>query len=62
MKPDAEREGGLDRVWEHSILPLLKEHYYGRLSRAQVRDRFGLAAIRGKTGGTAEPQPDLPGP
>jgi len=46
MTPDAEAEGGLDRVWEYSILPLLEEHYYGRLTRPQVRERFGLAAIR----------------
>ena len=46
MTPDVEAEGGLDRVWEYSILPLLEEHYYGRLTRPQVRERFGLAAIR----------------
>lgn len=48
MTPDAEQEGGLERVWEYSILPLLEEHYYGRLTRQQVRERFGLAAIRRK--------------
>jgi len=48
MTPDVEAEGGLDRVWEYSILPLLEEHYYGRLTRPQVRERFGLAAIRNK--------------
>ena len=48
MTPDAEAEGGLDRVWEYSILPLLEEHYYGRLTRPQVRERFGLVAIRNK--------------
>lgn len=48
MTPDAEREGGRERIWEHSILPLLEEHYYGRLTRRQVHDRFGLTAIRTK--------------
>ncbi|TDE26361.1 AAA family ATPase [Actinomadura sp. 6K520] len=48
MGPDAESPDGLDRVWEYSILPLLEEHYYGRLSRGEVHDRFGLTAIRGK--------------
>ena len=52
MAPDAETPRGLDRVWTYSILPLLEEHYYGRLNRAQLRDRFGLAAIR-RRGGTA---------
>jgi 5-methylcytosine-specific restriction protein B len=46
MTPDVEAPGGLERVWAYSILPLLEEHYYGRISRAQIRDRFGLAAIR----------------
>jgi 5-methylcytosine-specific restriction enzyme B len=46
MTPDVEASGGLERVWAYSILPLLEEHYYGRLSRAQIRGRFGLAAVR----------------
>lgn len=46
MKPDAERDGGLERVWEYSILPLLEEHYYGRHSRDEVRAQFGLATLR----------------
>lgn len=58
MTPDAEREGGQERIWEHSILPLLEEHYYGRLTRRQVHDRFGLAAIRAK----AASQPPTAGP
>jgi 5-methylcytosine-specific restriction protein B len=53
MTPDAERPGGQERIWQHSILPLLEEHYYGRLTRRQVHERFGLAAIRAKAG----PQP-----
>jgi 5-methylcytosine-specific restriction enzyme B len=46
MKSDADRDGGLALVWEYSILPLLEEHYYGRLTRSQVHARFGLDAIR----------------
>jgi 5-methylcytosine-specific restriction protein B len=57
MTPDAEHEGGLDRVWEHSILPLLEEHYYGRLSRPQVRERFGLATLRNKLTAAPASQP-----
>ncbi|WP_199750056.1 McrB family protein [Amycolatopsis sp. WAC 04169] len=45
MKPDADR--GLNLVWEHSILPLLEEHFYERLSREQIHETFGLDAIRG---------------
>jgi 5-methylcytosine-specific restriction protein B len=51
MTPDADRSGGLERIWEHSILPLLDEHYYGTLDRQQIRDRFGLSAIRAKAAG-----------
>ncbi len=60
MTPDAEHDGGLDRIWEYSILPLLEEHYYGRLGRRQVHERFGLAAIRGKAAGQAEPSAGPP--
>jgi 5-methylcytosine-specific restriction protein B len=48
MTKENERDGGLDRIWEHSILPVLEEHYYGRLSREEIRKRFGLASIRAK--------------
>lgn len=46
MKPDAERDGGLARVWKYSILPLLVEHHYGRLSPAQVENKYGIAALQ----------------
>ncbi|MFE9690692.1 McrB family protein [Micromonospora sp. NPDC005806] len=46
MRPGADHAGGLDRVWDHDLLPLLEEHYAGRLSRAAVRSKFGLPAIR----------------
>ena len=48
MKPDAERAGGLARVWRYSILPLLEEHYYGRMTREQVHAMFALDAIRAR--------------
>ncbi|MER5389833.1 AAA family ATPase [Saccharopolyspora sp. NPDC002686] len=50
MTPDAEQDGGLSRIWRYSILPLLEEHYYGRLTRDQVRTRFDLEAIRRTAG------------
>jgi 5-methylcytosine-specific restriction protein B len=46
MGPEAETDAGLERVWRHEIMPLLEEHYYGRLSREAVHARFGLAALR----------------
>ena len=46
MRPEAETDAGLARIWRHDILPLLEEHYYGRLSRAELTEQFGLAALR----------------
>lgn len=45
MKGDAERGGGLERVWTYSILPLLVEHHYGRLSPEGVEKKYGLTAL-----------------
>lgn len=46
MRAEAATDEGLERIWKHDIMPLLEEHYYGRLSRDQIHARFGLAAIR----------------
>ncbi|WP_052207537.1 McrB family protein [Sinomonas humi] len=46
MKRDADSEDGLSRIWKYELLPLLEEHYYGRLERAQVHAQFGLEGIR----------------
>jgi 5-methylcytosine-specific restriction protein B len=45
MKQDADSDDGLYRIWKYELLPLLEEHYYGRLERAQVHAQFGLDAI-----------------
>jgi len=36
----------LDQVWEHAIMPLLEEHYYG--TGVAVRSEFGVEALRKK--------------
>jgi 5-methylcytosine-specific restriction protein B len=46
MRPDAAKPAGLERVWKYDLLPLLEDHYYGRMSRSEVRERFGLTALR----------------
>jgi 5-methylcytosine-specific restriction protein B len=46
MKPDAASPGGLERIWKYDLLPLLEDHYYGRMNRSELNDRFGLAALR----------------
>jgi 5-methylcytosine-specific restriction protein B len=56
MRAEAATPAGLERVWKYDIMPLLEEHYYGRLSRAQIQDRFGLAALRRTLAGGAEPE------
>jgi 5-methylcytosine-specific restriction protein B len=48
MRPEAESPGGLERVWRYDLLPLLEEHYYGRLTRSQVHAQFGLEATRAR--------------
>ena len=62
MRPLAEQPSGLERIWRHDLLPLLEEHYYGRLTRTQLQARFGLDAIRHKLA-TDLPgsRPQLPG-
>lgn len=50
MKPHAETDEGLEEIWKYELLPLLEEQYFGRLKRDQVRERFGLAAMRRKAG------------
>ena len=40
MKPSVDALGAIERVWRHDLLPLLEEHYFRRLTRAQVHDRF----------------------
>jgi 5-methylcytosine-specific restriction protein B len=69
MKEWVDKPGGIERVWRHDLLPLLEEHYFGRLTRAQVHARFGLdtisaqvtAAQPAQSGGVQPAQPDPTG-
>ncbi|MCC9194431.1 AAA family ATPase [Arthrobacter sp. zg-Y916] len=53
MKEHTGTDAGLKQLWKYELLPLLEEHYYGRLSRPEIHERFGLAAIERKADGTA---------
>lgn len=55
MGRSARTSAGLARIWEHDILPLLDEHYYGRFTRQEVRVRFGLTALVADTAGDLDP-------
>jgi 5-methylcytosine-specific restriction enzyme B len=49
----------LDRIWAYAILPLLEERFYGALSTAEIKARFGLDAIRARlTDESGETGPD----
>jgi 5-methylcytosine-specific restriction protein B len=48
MRPEAASPDGLEQIWRHDLLPLLEELYYGRMTRAEVHQQFGLDPIRGR--------------
>ncbi|WP_108719161.1 McrB family protein [Miniimonas sp. S16] len=54
MRADAETEEGLQRIWRYDLLPLLEEQFYGRLSPAEIAERFGLDAVRRRTQPTVD--------
>ncbi|WP_198587301.1 McrB family protein [Glycomyces xiaoerkulensis] len=58
MGSEAETDAGLARIWRHDLLPLLEEHFHGRLGRTEINDRFGLDAVRRATGAAANPDAD----
>ncbi|MBT2534610.1 AAA family ATPase [Arthrobacter sp. ISL-69] len=61
MKPHAGTDQGLEEIWKYELLPLLEEQYFGRLKRNQVREKFGLAAMRRKAAsavGPVDPSPE----
>lgn len=61
MRDDVHRDGGLETVWETSILPLLEEHHFGegfdvaaRYSLSTIVARVGRASSEGEPAGTGE--------
>lgn len=57
MREEASTEEGLRRIWKYDVMPLLEEHYYGRLTRDQIHSRFGLDALRGQVGAVSTTDP-----
>jgi len=60
MREKVYTDGGLERMWRTSILPLLEEHHYGDLSGDDVESRYGLATIASRVDRAAELGDDAP--
>lgn len=61
MRPEAESDQGLARIWRYDILPLLEEQLYGTHTREQVYAEFGLDVIRRAIQPAAEDEPSRSG-
>lgn len=45
MRSAVHAEGGLERTWRTSILPLLEEHHFGEMDAKRVAACYGLAEV-----------------
>lgn len=45
MRDEAASVEGLRRIWKFDVLPLLEEQFFGRLSRAEVHERFSIDVV-----------------
>ena len=54
MDPRVATERGLEQIWNHGILPLLEEHFYGR---PDAIGRFRLDSLRSALSGSNSPTP-----
>lgn len=50
MSETAKSAEGLERIWRTQILPLLEEHHYGDMTRAEVIGQYGLGTLRSELG------------
>ncbi|WP_234361958.1 AAA family ATPase [Plantactinospora sp. BB1] len=48
MRSDLDDPAALERVWRYDLLPLLEEHFHRRMTRVELQEKYGLAAIRAK--------------
>ncbi len=60
MRPAVYDEGGLERTWRTSILPLLEEHHYGEMTTSEVAARYGYKAIAARVDGRSAPDAVVP--
>jgi len=66
MRSAAQSSDGMERIWRTQILPLLEEHHFGDLTRAEVVHRYGLDMLRESVGASdpgdaAGPLEETPG-
>jgi 5-methylcytosine-specific restriction protein B len=59
MRPSAHEDGGLERLWRTSIMPLLQEHHYGE--EIDLEARYGLDRLRGIVDAERSTSEDEPG-
>jgi len=59
MRPAVHADGGLERTWRTSILPLLEEHHFGEYDARQIAARYGLDVIAAAVDKVDQPQ-ELP--
>jgi 5-methylcytosine-specific restriction protein B len=59
MRPSAHQDGGLERLWRTSIMPLLQEHHYGE--EIDLEARYGLDRLRGIVDAERSTSEDEPG-
>ena len=59
MTPRIEEDAELERIWQHAIMPLLEEQFFG--SDTDVPGRFGLPAIRRRVAAKHQPAGEVEG-
>lgn len=58
MRPAVYKDGGLERTWRTSVLPLLEEHHFG--DGVDVDKTYGLETVRAAVRGAEEGRPAAP--
>lgn len=59
MRSAVHSDGGLERTWRTSLLPLLEEHHFGEYDAVQVAGRYGLDVVAAAIEKASAPQ-ELP--
>jgi 5-methylcytosine-specific restriction protein B len=60
MREKVFTEGGLERAWRTTIVPLLEEHHFGEMTGAEVEAQYGYTAIAATVDGRVVGNDDAP--